>query len=29
MPDTVLHEGDHLIVLGGSQTLKELERAAK
>ena len=26
---TVLHVGDHLIVLGSSQTLKELERAAK
>ena len=26
---TVLHAGDHLIVLGSSQTLKELERAAK
>jgi voltage-gated potassium channel len=27
--NTVLHDGDHLIVLGSSQTLKELERAAK
>jgi voltage-gated potassium channel len=26
---TVLHVGDHLIALGSSQTLKELERAAK
>ncbi len=26
---TVLHAGDHLIALGSSQTLKELERAAK
>ena len=26
---TVLHGGDHLIALGSSQTLKELERAAK
>ncbi len=29
LASTVLHEGDHLIVLGSSQTLKELERAAK
>ncbi len=29
VPGTVLHEGDHLIVLGSSETLKELERAAK
>jgi voltage-gated potassium channel len=29
VPTTVLHAGDHLIVLGSSQTLKELERAAK
>ena len=29
VPSTILHEGDHLIVLGGSETLKELERAAK
>lgn len=29
VPGTVLHEGDHLIVLGSSQTLKELEQAAK
>jgi voltage-gated potassium channel len=29
VPTTVLHVGDHLIVLGSSQTLKELERAAK
>ena len=29
VPNTVLHEGDHLIVLGNSETLKELERAAK
>ena len=29
VPSTVLHAGDHLIVLGSSQTLKELERAAK
>jgi voltage-gated potassium channel len=28
-PSTVLHTGDHLIVLGSSSTLKELERAAK
>jgi voltage-gated potassium channel len=28
-PDTVLHVGDHVIVLGSSATLKELERAAK
>ncbi len=27
--DTVLHAGDHLIVLGSSSTLKELERAAR
>lgn len=27
--DTVLQAGDHLIVLGSSQTLKQLERAAK
>jgi len=26
---TVLHSGDHLIVLGSAETLKELERAAK
>jgi len=26
---TILHGGDHLIALGSSQTLKELERAAK
>jgi voltage-gated potassium channel len=29
VPTTVLHVGDRLIVLGSSQTLKELERAAK
>jgi voltage-gated potassium channel len=29
VPTTVLHVGDHLIVLGSSETLKELERAAK
>jgi voltage-gated potassium channel len=29
LASTVLHAGDHLIVLGSSQTLKELERAAK
>jgi voltage-gated potassium channel len=29
VPSTVLHRGDHLIVLGSSETLKELERAAK
>jgi voltage-gated potassium channel len=29
VPGTVLHAGDHLIVLGSSETLKELERAAK
>jgi len=29
MRNTVLHVGDHLIVLGSSSTLKELERAAK
>lgn len=29
LASTVLHGGDHLIVLGSSQTLKELERAAK
>ena len=29
LASTVVHGGDHLIVLGGSQTLKELERAAK
>jgi K+/H+ antiporter YhaU regulatory subunit KhtT len=28
-PDTVLNEGDHLIVVGSSATLKELEREAK
>ena len=28
-PATVLQAGDHLIVLGSSQTLKELERSAK
>ncbi len=28
-PSTVLNGGDHLIVLGSSQTLKDLERAAK
>ena len=27
--NTVLHSGDHLIVLGSAETLKELERAAK
>ena len=27
--DTVLHAGDHLIALGSSSTLKELERAAR
>jgi K+/H+ antiporter YhaU regulatory subunit KhtT len=26
---TMLHGGDHLIVLGSSQTLKQLEEAAK
>ncbi len=29
LASTVLHAGDHLIALGSSQTLKELERAAK
>lgn len=29
LASTVLHGGDHLIALGSSQTLKELERAAK
>ncbi len=28
-PNTVLHAGDHLIVLGSTSTLKELERTAK
>lgn len=28
-PATVLHAGDHLVVLGSSETLKELDRAAK
>lgn len=28
-PTTVLHAGDHLVVLGSSETLKELDRAAK
>jgi voltage-gated potassium channel len=28
-PDTLLNSGDHVIVLGSSATLKELERAAK
>ena len=29
VPATVLHAGDHLVVLGSSETLKELDRAAK
>ena len=28
-PGTLLNAGDHVIVLGSSATLKELERAAK